>query len=350
MIKTEKRVLLLTSVFVAITLNVHRLFVLLPGEARTIGPPWVFNAPELAFQVLFQFGFCIFFGYLNLKLLNWNKSKNRRKMLMYILSNSLFFILLLFIGSATQKFLFQNVLNLKLFLWGYFFRLVTSLGLIAILVKILLLNRVQKRKEQENEQLKTAYFDAEIKNLKAQINPHFLFNALCSLSALVRENPQKAQDYITHLSKVFRYSLGNHQEQLIGLDKELELLDSNIQLLKMRFEEALQVHIDVPRTKGIRLPHMSLQPLLENAVKHNYVSKEMPLQIDIFQENGALHFRNTLNEAVYKEPSTGIGLLNLNERYNILMGHSIEIEKTEDHFTVKLPLNPLSHVHKHRHY
>jgi len=338
MIKTEKRVLLLTSVFVAITLNVHRLFVLLPGEARTIGPPWVFNAPELAFQVLFQFGFCIFFGYLNLKLLNWNKSKNRRKMLMYTLSNALFFIFLLFIGSATQKFLFQNVLNLKLFLWGYFFRLVTSLGLIAILVKILLLNRVQKRREFENEQLKTAYFNAEIKNLRAQINPHFLFNALSSLSALVRENPKKAQDYITHLSKVFRYSLGDHPEQLISLDKEIELLDSNIQLLKMRYEEALNINIHVPKGLQLFLPHMSLQPLLENAVKHNFVSKESPLQIHVFKENNILIFQNTLNEAMYKEPSTGIGLLNLNERYNILMGKPIEIEKTEEYFTVKLPL------------
>lgn len=339
MIGTEKRVLVLTSVLVAITLNVHRLFILLPGEARTIGLPWVFNAPELAYQTLFQFGFCIFFGYLNLAWLNWNGERGNKHLIKNLLSNAIFFLVLLALGSASQKLLFQNVTNVRLFRLGYFFRLITSLGLIAILVKIVLLNRIQKRKEQENEQLKTAYFDAEIKNLKAQINPHFLFNALSSLSALVRENPAKAQDYITHLSKVFRYSLGNHQEQLIGLDKELELLDSNIQLLKMRFEEALQVHIDVPNTQDIHLPHMSLQPLLENAVKHNFVSKELPLQIDIFQENGVLHFRNTLNEAKYREPSTGIGLLNLNERYQILMGHSIEIEKTETHFTIKLPLN-----------
>ncbi|WP_228236990.1 sensor histidine kinase [Allomuricauda sp. M10] len=339
MIKTEKRVLLLTSVLVAIALNVHRLFVLLPGEARTIGLPWVFNAPELAYQTLFQFGFCIFFGYLNLSWLNWNGERGSNRLIKNLLSNAVFFAVLLALGVASQKLLFQNVTNIKLFRLGYFFRLITSLFLIAILVKIVLLNRIQKRKEQENEQLKSAYFDAEIKNLRAQINPHFLFNALSSLSALVRENPSKAQEYISHLSKVFRYSLSNHQEQLIGLDKELELLDSNIQLLKMRFEEALQVHINIPKTQGVQLPHMSLQPLLENAVKHNYVSKEMPLQIDIFQENGTLHFRNTLNEAKYKEPSTGIGLLNLNERYQILMGQSIEIEKTDTHFTIKLPLN-----------
>jgi len=339
MTKAEKRVLLLTSIFVAIALNVHRLFVLLPGEGRNIGLPWVFNAPELAFQTLFQFGFCLFFGFLNLKWLNWSTANGKNKLLKNMLLNTIFFTLFFAIGSFTQKFLFQNVPNLKLFLWGYFFRLITSLGLIAILVKILLLNRIQKRKEHENEQLKTAYFDAEIKNLRAQINPHFLFNSLSSLSALVRENPEKAQDYITHLSKVFRYSLSNHQEQMIGLDKEMELLDSNIQLLKMRFEEALEIHIDVPNTSDVNLPHMSLQPLLENAVKHNFVSKDSPLRIDIFQENETLFFRNTLNEAVYKEPSTGIGLLNLNERYNILMGKSIEIEKTAKHFTVKLPLN-----------
>lgn len=338
MTKAEKRVLLLTAVFVAIALNVHRLFVLLPGEARNIGLPWVYNAPELAFQITVQFGFCIFFGYLNLKWLNWSPGRSKTEVLKNVGSNAVFFFVLLGFASILQKFLFENVLNLRFYLFGYFFRWITSLGLITILVKILLLNRIQKRKEYENEQLKMAYFDAEIKNLRAQINPHFLFNALSSLSALVRENPDKAQEYINHLSKVFRYSLGNHQEQLIGLDKEMELLDSNIQLLKMRFEEALQIQIDVPQTDGIMLPHMSLQPLLENAVKHNFVSKERPLRIDVFVDNGVLHFKNTLNEAVYKEPSTGIGLLNLNERYQILMGKSIEIEKTNDHFTVKLPI------------
>lgn len=339
MTKAEKRVLFLTSIFVAIALNAHRMLVLLPGEVRRIGTPWVFNAPELAYQALFQFGFCLFFGYLNLAWLNWNRGRGNRHLVRNLLSNAIFFTLLLVLGTVSQRVLFQNVDNIRLFRLGYIFRLATSLGLIAILVKIILLNRTQKRKEQENEQLKMAYFDAEIKNLRAQVNPHFLFNALSSISALVREDPQKAQDYITHLSKVFRYSLSNHHEQLIGLEKEMELLDSNIQLLKMRFEDALQVHIDVPGTQGIRLPHMSLQPLLENAVKHNFISKESPIRIDVFRENGTLFFRNTLNETTFKEPSTGIGLLNLNERYTILMGRPIEIERTAEHFTVKLPLN-----------
>ncbi|WP_285649493.1 sensor histidine kinase [Allomuricauda sp. NBRC 101325] len=338
MTKSEKRVLFLTSVFLAIALNVHRLFVFLPGEGRRIGLPWVFNAPELAYQTLFQFGYCIFLGYLNLKWLRW-EGADKKEITKNVGYNLLFLILFLAFGSFSQKFLFENAPNLKLFILGYMFRLITSLVLLSILLKITLLNRIQKRKELENEQLKSAYFDAEIKNLKAQINPHFLFNSLSSLSALIRENPNKAQDYINHLSKVFRYSLGNHHEQLIGLDKELELLDSNIQLLKMRFEEALDIHIDVPKSLGIKLPHMSLQPLLENAVKHNFVSKEFPLRIDVFQEDHKLIFRNTLKEAIYKEPSTGIGLLNLNERYTILMGKSIDIIKTEQHFTVQLPIN-----------
>ena len=87
MIKTEKRVLLLTSVLVAIALNVHRLFVLLPGEARNIGLPWVFNAPELVYQTLFQFGFCTFFGYLNLAWLNWNGEKGNKHLVKNLLSN-----------------------------------------------------------------------------------------------------------------------------------------------------------------------------------------------------------------------------------------------------------------------
>ncbi|MEE1962175.1 histidine kinase [Allomuricauda taeanensis] len=343
--KAEKRVLVLTSVFVALALNAHKLLVLLPGEGQKIGLPWIFNAQELAYQTLFHFAFCYFLGLLNLQWLDWTNRSGTKARTKNVLYNLAFFFGFLFLAMITQKLIFQNAPNPRFYRLGYFFRFATSLTLIAILVKIMLLNRMQKMKELENEQLKTAYFDAEIKNLRAQINPHFLFNALSSLSALVRENPQKAQDYITHLSKVFRYSLGNHQEQLIGLDKELELLESNIQLLKMRFEDALIIHIDIPIGSQKKLPHMSLQPLFENAVKHNFVSKESPLQIDVLLDEGTLIFRNTLKEATYKEPSTGIGLLNLNERYHILMGTSIEIEKTDNHFTVKLPLNPTHHVH-----
>tara|TARA_R110000868_G_scaffold779_2_gene5750 strand:+ start:1644 stop:2669 length:1026 start_codon:yes stop_codon:yes gene_type:complete len=336
---TEKRVLLLTALFAAVALNVHRLFVLLPGEVRAIGPPWVFNLPELVFQVLYQFSFCIFFGYLNLKWLLWSSNLKPINTLKNCFSNLIFFFVLLLIGSLLQKAIFQNVSINRLYFGGYFFRLLTSLFLIVILVKILLLYRYQRNKEIENQKLRTAYFDAEIKNLRAQINPHFLFNSLSSLSALVRENPKKAQNYIGHLSKVFRYSMTNNPEQLIVLDKEIELLNSNIELLKMRFEDALQISIHVPDSGYKKIPHMTLQPLLENAVKHNLVSLEHPLLIELFQENGSLIFRNTLKKAVYKEVSTGIGLLNLSERYKIVMGKEIEIEKTNLHFIVKLPLN-----------
>lgn len=336
---TEKRMLLFTALFVAVALNVHRLFVLVPGPANTIGPPWVFNLPELLFQILFQFLFCVFFGFLNLKWLIWSSKIKPNRTYRNIASNIIFFVVLLLVGSLLQKAMFQNVTIPRLYFGGYFFRLLTSLFLIAILVKILLLYRYQKNKELENQKLRTAYFDAEIKNLRAQINPHFLFNSLSSLSALVRENPKKAQSYIGHLSKVFRYSMTDHPEQLIELDKEVELLNSNVELLKMRFEDALLVDVDLPNSLNKKIPHMTLQPLLENAVKHNYVSMEHPLRIQLFQENGSLVFRNTLKKAIYKEPSTGIGLMNLNERYRILMGKEIEIEKTENHFIIRLPLN-----------
>jgi LytS/YehU family sensor histidine kinase len=160
----------------------------------------------------------------------------------------------LLVGSLLQKAMFQNVTIPRLYFGGYFFRLLTSLFLIAILVKILLLYRYQKNKELENQKLRTAYFDAEIKNLRAQINPHFLFNSFSSLSALVRENPKKAQSYIGHLSKVFRYSMTDHPEQLIELDKEVELLNSNVELLKMRFEDALLVDVDLPNSLNKKFP------------------------------------------------------------------------------------------------
>jgi LytS/YehU family sensor histidine kinase len=193
-------------------------------------------------------------------------------------------------------------------------------------------------RESENQRLRIAYYNVQLTNLRAQINPHFFFNALSSVSALIRTEPAKAQDYIAHLSKVFRYSLSHNQEQLVDLQKEIRFLRSNIELLEMRYEEAIIVNVDVPDNLHKKVPNMCLQPLLENAVKHNGASSIEPLYIDIKIYGNQIIFRNSISPPTFKEPSTGIGLLNLNERYKMLLGQEIEIQKSLDYFIVKLPL------------
>lgn len=199
--------------------------------------------------------------------------------------------------------------------------------------------REGRQKSRENEQLKSAYLEAELELLKGQLNPHFLFNSLSSLSAIIRENPELAQHYVSQLSKVFRYSLQRSGANLVALGNELDMVRSYGELLTMRFEKAFQLEINIngPWLKA-KIPHLSLQLLLENAAKHNIATLKKPLKVQLFINGGYITFRNNLQEVSVPENSTGIGLANLNERYKILMNREIEIIKTDEYFIVKLPL------------
>ena len=327
------------SIFIAITLNIHRVLnIFSPDGGAVIGVPWQFNLPELLFQTAYQFVFCFVFGYLNLKFSGYVTNIKSLSWLKISVLNIIAFSIIVFIGFTLQEIIFQNVTNKTLYRGGYVVRLILSAGLMLTLIKILLMYRKQRVKDLENEKLKTAYYNAKLNNLRDQVNPHFLFNSLTNLSTLIREKPKKAQDYVSHLSKVFRYSLANDNNQIVDFNTELQLLYSNIELYKLRLEEALIIKIKLFDITNKKILHMSLQPLLENAIKHNLVDLENPLRIDIVQKEDALIFMNTIKEPFFKEPSTGIGLLNLSERYKMLTNRDIEIQKTENHFVVKLPL------------
>jgi two-component system LytT family sensor kinase len=200
-----------------------------------------------------------------------------------------------------------------------------------------LLVRQNRTQVLENEQLKNAYTTAELELLKEQLNPHFLFNSLSSLSGVVREDPALAQQYIKHLSSVFRYTLVKPINSLVTVNEELTMIKSFAQLLKMRFENAFELKVDIDAAYlKYKLPHLSLQPLLENAAKHNAATIKMPLMVTISIENNLLSVSNNLNPVI--ADGTGTGLANLNQRYKILMQQPIDIVQTADSFTVKLPL------------
>jgi LytS/YehU family sensor histidine kinase len=254
------------------------------------------------------------------------------------LYNLIIFTASYFIGSFLQRELFDNAPDVEFYFSAYLFRFLISVSIIGFLLKILTIYRSQREKELENERLKSEFYKATLTNLKAQINPHFLFNSLTNLSALINETPDKAQSYLSHLSKVFRYSLSKESDQLVSLQSELTLLESSIQLYKLRLGEGLEVAINTKDVIGKQLLHMSLQPLMENAIKHNLASPEKPLKVEVVQEGDTLLFKNNLQDTPFKQPSTGIGLANLNERYKLLTKKEIELTKTDRHFIVTLPL------------
>ena len=180
---------------------------------------------------------------------------------------------------------------------------------------------------------------AKFESLKNQIDPHFLFNSLNVLSSLIEENPDNAQRFTTSLSKIYRYVLEQKDKELVSIEEELAFAKTYMNLLKMRFEDSLDFEIKVinPDSEAKVIP-LSLQLLLENAVKHNVVSSTKPLQIRIFIENGTLVVENDYQKKDVLQNGQGVGLQNIIDRYAIISERKVVIEKNKQTFTVRLPI------------
>ena len=176
--------------------------------------------------------------------------------------------------------------------------------------------------------------------LKSQINPHFLFNSLNTAYVLISKNGDEARDYILSLSKYLRAILAKNQEHVITLEKELTFAENYAALQKKRFAENLQVSSKVESTAMLEsfIPPLTLQILIENAIKHNIISKTNPLFIEIYTEGDFLIIKNNLQIKKSNGEGTKIGLSNIKSRYQILFNESIEINSTETSFIVKLPI------------
>lgn len=191
----------------------------------------------------------------------------------------------------------------------------------------------------EAEKLKTEKISSQYQSLKDQLNPHFLFNSLNVLTNLVYEDADRSAEFIQKLSRIYRYVLEVQQEDLVSLEKELEFAKNFLDLQKIRFEDKLQFRMETQDMEGYFLPPLSLQLLLENAIKHNVVSKENPLFIDIRQKDGSLWVTNTLQlKSQSGSGSSGIGLKNIFQRYQLLKAPAPTVKKGEDEFLVILPL------------
>lgn len=176
--------------------------------------------------------------------------------------------------------------------------------------------------------------------LKQQVNPHFLFNSLNVLTSLIKLEPDLAEKFSEQLSKVYRYVLENKDNELVDLNTELNFLDAYIFLLNIRFIDKLKVNIDIPiNRRSDQIIPLAMQLLMENAIKHNTMSKLEPLLIDIFIDNdNNLNIVNNLQERPSQLVSTGVGLKNIQNRYQLLNNTKPVFEKTAHHFIAKVPL------------
>ena len=191
----------------------------------------------------------------------------------------------------------------------------------------------------EIEKYRTESVQAQLQNLKNQINPHFLFNNLSVLSSLVYKDQDKAVDFINQLSKVYRYLLDNRNNELITVDDELTFVKSYNYLLQIRFDKNIFFNMDVDDKHLTKfIPPMSLQMLIENAIKHNEISNEQPLTITVTTSEDYLVISNNLQLRINQEPSSKTGLQNIKDRYKHFTNKEIEIIETINSFTVKIPV------------
>jgi sensor histidine kinase YesM len=197
-----------------------------------------------------------------------------------------------------------------------------------------------KDRKAQKEELYQLTLQQEFDTLKNQVNPHFLFNCFNTLSSLITEDPKQAEAFLNELSKVYRYLLRNNEDGLSTLQTEIRFIESYFKLLQTRYGNAVEIRFEIDKKyEQYLLPTLTLQLLVENAVKHNVLSKNKPLVIDIFTTTGnKLVINNNLQRRTIQKHSSKIGLTNIQHKYELL-GHSgFHILEDEKNFCVVLPL------------
>lgn len=228
----------------------------------------------------------------------------------------------------------------------HLFNPLTMLKLVAAFITTVLYGKIfellyaKQTVEMENEKLKNENLTWQYNTLVNQVNPHFLFNSLNSLSMLVRESKNDdAVTYITRMSDTYRYIIDEGKAERTTVERELRFLEAYRYMLEIRYAGKLHIDIDVDQEYyNYEMPPLSIQPLIENAVKHNTITSSLPLRIDITSEGDSIVVRNSIHPKLHPEESTGIGLENLSSRYELVVGRKIEITNNEREFIVRLPV------------
>ena len=200
--------------------------------------------------------------------------------------------------------------------------------------------KLRERDLKKVNRLQSERMRFEYEHLKSQVNPHFLFNSLNTLSALIEEDKDRAVDYTSQLSDLYRSMLAHKDMDLIDLEDELEIIDNYMYIQRSRFGDALRMEVNIPElvVKGKKIIPLALQILVENAIKHNVVSRFKPLVIYIEANDEKITVKNALNPKITKEKGEGLGLSNIQRRYSLLTKKHIHYGISNNQFVVSLPL------------
>lgn len=210
---------------------------------------------------------------------------------------------------------------------------------LTLMYEVLFLSKERELDTKIVEQLDKERVSAELNSLKGELDPHFVFNSLTTLSHLISVDAEKAQMFTHKLAQVYKYLLINKDRELISLSDEIKFVDDYFFLLRMRYDEKLNLSFNIgDYTEKIMIVPCSLQLLIENAIKHNQFTDKEPLNVDIALNGEYLYVTNNTRAKQYTPDSTRIGLVNLSNRYRLIYNKDIVVSRTENQFIVKLPL------------
>lgn len=269
------------------------------------------------------------------------KERKKNSFLQYFLSYSfgvlpgVFAAQLLFEGSVHGT-------NHKDFFHFHLLVFIAINTVVIILQNLTLVKEKNVLVESENMQLRTKNIEAANQQLKQQVQPHFLFNSLSTLKALIKQQPVQAEEYLVRLSSFLRYTIAANQPDKAKVEDEVKLCVDYLEMQQIRFGNALQFSIDIPAEvqQDKDLPVFALQILAENAIKHNTLTIANPLHITITYSDNAITVANNLQPKESTEYSAGMGLNNLSERYKLLSAEGVTIQKTETTFMVTINTLP----------
>ncbi|WP_266365288.1 sensor histidine kinase [Tellurirhabdus rosea] len=250
-------------------------------------------------------------------------------------------IALIFFARAMvyRHFYPQDTAPVAFYIFGLFYTYLYAV-LAAAFYELLFYMEAWQKANQEAEQLKKANLMSQLDSLKNQVKPHFLFNSLNTLTALVEKDQAQAVRFIAELSKVYRYLLQSNEKELISLTSELQFAQAYFYLLQTRFGNGISMDIAVDEAYAdSQIPPLTVQMLLENAVKHNQVSISKPLRVQISVEDGRwLTIANNIQRKRTSVPGNGMGLSNIAAKYHLLNQPEMHVMDGPDQFVVKVPL------------
>lgn len=339
-IPSGKKLVVLSSLAVTIVFALPRIAVLFRMGQSEFGPDR--QMTDFFLRTIYHFSVALLFFTVNLetrKIRIGPVAINFTRLFHRIAVNGFLFAVLFVVLSRIHQLWVEPILPDRAF------RFLFNLNLILEILFVVLISQIYRQLfhnyqiRMDNETLLKTNAETRYEVLKNQVNPHFLFNSFNTLSSLIVNDQDKAVNYVNNMSDVFRYVLESSKMDCVTVDEEIIFIEAYIQMLKGRFGEKLQFKVEVePGFQQFLLPPMAVQILVENAVKHNVISQKQPLKIHIFTKGPQLTVSNHLQEKKIKEPSTGLGLFNLNQRCQYLSGKELVVKRTDHDFFVTIPL------------